>query len=417
MCLQGIQDPLQSTNMRDNEVLSLINQRSDAWFSVRTHAVVTGSSLYRALGFDGLKQQQCHFKKVYKNEPEETPSSETMKMMEHSTLNEINAVATLASKVLPIYYPDMYFVEEGCYSLSQHDTGLILVSPDGSLRNQTDGKLSEPVFGIEIKCPYPGKVYTTPVHYKLPVRYVPPIEMVTLNVNSLLYISYSEQSTVVLVADFDQDLWDKLCKVTTDLYPPDNATYPKRIHPDIKGIRKDMEAYTVNKVRKLCEVQSVKAIQCRHDQSAVTEPHHQTHSHNVNLNARETRTDDLQNTLHKAGECINHAYQLCRLKASEVLVFLLANLDRIQKHEVKHAVPVAYACKGYSMKTDTMRHMIRCVLEECYNRGLYTPIVAIDGQWYNIAVRDSSGNPLTLLQLQKDIYNEAKKETKSVARK
>ena len=33
------------------------------------------------------------------------------------------------------------------------------------------------------------------------------------------------------------------------------------------------------------------------------------------------------------------------------------------KKQVKHSAPVAYAFKGDSMKVDTMRHMIRCVLD------------------------------------------------------
>ena len=41
-------------------------------------------------------------------------------MTEHGTLNEINVVAILDSKVLPIGYPKTYFVEEGNYSLAQH---------------------------------------------------------------------------------------------------------------------------------------------------------------------------------------------------------------------------------------------------------------------------------------------------------
>ena len=61
-------------------------------------------------------------------------------MTEHGTHNEINVAATLVSKVLPIGYPKTYFVEEGSYSLSQHNMGIILVSPNCNLRNQTDGK-------------------------------------------------------------------------------------------------------------------------------------------------------------------------------------------------------------------------------------------------------------------------------------
>ena len=65
------------------------------------------------------------------------------------------------------------------------------------------------------------------------------------------------------------------------------------------------------------------------------------------------------------------------------------------------------------MKSDVMRSMIECVLEECYKRGLYTPVVSFDGQWFFLAVRDTSGKPLTILQLQKDAYAEAKHESKS----
>ena len=36
----------------------------------------------------------------------------------------------------------------------------------------------------------------------------------------------------------------------------------------------------------------------------------------------------------------------------------------------------------------------------------------ICGQWNNIAIRITHGNPITLLQLQKDVYHEAKKLNK-----
>jgi hypothetical protein len=34
------------------------------------------------------------------------------------------------------------------------------------------------------------------------------------------------------------------------------------------------------------------------------------------------------------------------------------------------------------------------------------------GQWYRLLVRDSNGRPLTKLQLQKDVFGEAKKTPK-----
>ncbi|MEW8545286.1 MAG: hypothetical protein AB2693_17325, partial [Candidatus Thiodiazotropha sp.] len=80
-----------------------------------------------------------------------------------------------------------------------------------------------PVMGVEIKCPYPGKVYSAPVHYGLPQYYIPQIlsEMVALNVSSLLFVTYSNQSSVVLVAEFDNELWTEIWSVVKDLYLSD----------------------------------------------------------------------------------------------------------------------------------------------------------------------------------------------------
>jgi hypothetical protein len=46
-------------------------------------------------------------------------------------------------------------------------------------------------------------------------------------------------------------------------------------------------------------------------------------------------------------------------------------------------------------------------------RNLHVPIISFDGQWYRVLVRDSNGYPLTQLQLQEDVFVEAKKTSKS----
>lgn len=238
--------------------------------------------------------------------------------------------------------------------------------------------------------------------------------MVALQVQSLLFVSYSGQSTVVLKATFDDVLWNKLWSIASDIYPSKDATYPKRLHPKIKPLRKEMERYTSENVFMLCEVPSANAILCNHN-SANTEPsvHHHFHVGPGRPTSTICELQDLQSTIHKASECIKTAWHLCRCKASEVLVFLIANLDRVHKPDMQHTVPIAYAFKGYSLKTEVMRNMIERVLNECYQHGLYTPVISFDGQWYCIAVRDKDGKPLTVLQLQKDTFSEAKRETKA----
>lgn len=118
----------------------LLKQRSEQWHQARSFAKVTGSTLHAALGFNGLEFQQKHFDMVCR--PIKPPElSETVKQrMQNGRENEIHAIATLASKFLPAFYPDLGYVEEGCYMESYQNEPFVVVSPDGSCRNIFDQK-------------------------------------------------------------------------------------------------------------------------------------------------------------------------------------------------------------------------------------------------------------------------------------
>ena len=124
----------------------------------------------------------------------------------------------------------------------------------------------------------------------------------------------------------------------------------------------------------------------------------------------------LSQVLHQSEKCIRESDALCVTKATEILVFVIADLDRLQISDIPQAVPIAYALKGYSMSVELMRRMLYDVLEACANRGLYTPIVSFDGQWSTLAMRSTTGKPLTILQhvqMQKDVWRESKATNKS----
>ena len=135
LCLKGITDVRSLCEAFCNDQLAFVKQKSEAWLWVRNKAVVTGSTCYNALGFDGLKKQHAHFNKVFCNAQPETYDTETLKRnsMQYGSEQEINAIATLVAKVLPVYLPDMCFCEEGCYVLpNSNDASKFVVSPDGS---------------------------------------------------------------------------------------------------------------------------------------------------------------------------------------------------------------------------------------------------------------------------------------------
>ena len=181
----------------------------------------------------------------------------------------------------------------------------------------------------------------------------------------------------------------------------------------MKVVRKDLERFTNTNVSFVCEVKSVKAISCCHDTVKKSLDRRILHQCLFTEDEIDVKTQEFQNMAYNCSLCIKTAWGLCRQKTTEVLVFLAANLDRIKKAESQHASPIAYALKGYSMKTKVMRLMLDRVLQVCYETGLYCPVISFDGQWYLIAIRDNNDKPLTMLQLQKDVFQEAKKISQS----
>ena len=186
---------LKEQKLGDSEELPsyLIKQRTQAWFDKRASAKATGSTLHKAIGLSTLKEKQSHFDKIVSDTSSEADLPESVQFaMKHGTDNELNAVGTLVSQVIPVYVDVALFYEEGCYSLpTDRDPHLIIVSPDGSCRK--DGI---PVSAIEIKCPVPGKKYTPDVHYTIPDYYVCQIlsEMTALETDHLLYVCWTPKS-------------------------------------------------------------------------------------------------------------------------------------------------------------------------------------------------------------------------------
>ncbi|KAH3784521.1 hypothetical protein DPMN_162478 [Dreissena polymorpha] len=109
----------------------------------------------------------------------------------------------------------------------------------------------------------------------------------------------------------------------------------------------------------------------------------------------------------------NDLYELTRERATEAVVFLCTDLDRNWKKEELKCAPVAWFPKGYSLKTTTMRTIAEHVHNMCHDAGIHVPCQSFDGQWHNIVVRSLTNSPLTVLALQKDVWNEVQKMKKS----
>ena len=80
---------------------------------------------------ESLKKQKQHVLKLEGKIDE----IETNEAINWGISNEINAMTTLVTKILPPYYPNIKYTEEGCYVTEESGHALFVVSPDGIGKN------------------------------------------------------------------------------------------------------------------------------------------------------------------------------------------------------------------------------------------------------------------------------------------
>ena len=385
-----------------------LKQRTEKWFAIRAESTVTGSTLNASLGLDTLKSQQEHFDYVKFGKDRPPPSAQVKEKMNYGTVNELHAVATLVAKVLPVLYPNMVYSEVGCVKRENNGVHYI-ISPDGRCDEKSNDNKETNTMAIEIKCPFPAPpgTYKLPVYYKIPKYYVPQIlsEMFALGVGHLLFLCYSRESTAVMQADFDPDLWSLMQKELEAVYTNDHR--PVKKSESVVILQNRINSYIDSHVTFLGEFVSVKGVECQGKSSSIDEPFCVNAS--VDKEDSMLKVSNLKVDLHETSKALNTSYQLNRMKASEFLGFMISDLDRMSSTSGIPAIPIAFGMKGYSLPTETLRRMLEYVLCECARAGLYVPICSFDGQWSRLTVRDQNDYPLTLLQLQKDVYQDVRK--------
>ena len=94
----------------------------------------------------------------------------------------------------------------------------------------------------------------------------------------------------------------------------------------------------------------------------------------------------------KAEDLTKESYQLARKKATEILTFLLSTTDREKSIHGIDNIPVAYALKGHSLSTETMRRMIEDVRNKCKEKGVNILCETCDGQCHKMFLVISTMN-------------------------
>ena len=151
-----------------------------------------------------------------------TFSDEQTRAMNHVVENEINAIGTLCSIVMPSICPELTYHEEGIYI--QDNIG---VSPDGTLRK--DGEVW---FAVEVKCPTNSdETYTFPVHYEVPARYIIQCIFEARNTQSMkgtLYMSWATATSTIFIVPRCKDIEALAIEIYKDIFEAKVTRRPSR---------------------------------------------------------------------------------------------------------------------------------------------------------------------------------------------
>jgi hypothetical protein len=183
--------------------------------------------------------------------------------MKYGQDNEIHAISTIVSKIMPIWYPNKKYFEEGCHVVHHKDQPFLLVSPDGSIRNTFQGGAA---LGIEVKCkPKPQYLQSTPVYYSIPTYYVVQLlcEMKVMNTDRLLFVCWSEESTVSFEVQFCDVLWQKVWDALLITYGEEDIIKPSRKPSYVPDLKEYLKKYVSEKVSFLGEFPSARAVHIR----------------------------------------------------------------------------------------------------------------------------------------------------------
>lgn len=386
----------------------LLKQRTPEWFRLRNTVKVTGSVMQKAAGLDTLASQREYFDIVIGGKDATPVTDIQQNAMDYGSKNEINAIATVVSKIVPVYYPGYTFYEEGAYMVkNEHGKEIAVVSPDGSLRYGSKKPIS-----LEIKCPFPQYSGATPVFYNVKKRHIVQslAESYVLGADEHLYISWSKQSATVFRMKSNVNLLKKVLDEVNNLYYTEIPKRPTRIEAESRTIKVEVKG-EVSKAELLCEVPSVVAASKPATRQSTKSPYYQAVK-TSSVTGTDLQITDVVQCIVKCKKTVLEAYNFQKPVASEVLIYLLSDMDRTWKLEIGHGLPVAFLYKGYSFPMYTARGILEKVLKACDDKAIHVSCVAFDGQFAPLKDFDSQDNPLSLFAFQRQYWTHIRKMSK-----
>jgi hypothetical protein len=231
------------------------------------------------------------------------------------------------------------------------------------------------------------------------------------NCATALYVSYGKESTTFIKLMFDPQIWAVIWDLMEELY----AEVPRKwmgVPGYKKQVTKDLKEYILCNSELLVEVPSCIGMQSPVDSSLADGPYFSPEAPAFTLTSSQSIADSIQVMCANSLPMVEDGYQVLREKATEILAFIITDVDRQFCHDIPPHMPLAYAMKGRCLPISTMREMMRRVRLRCQEAGTSILSESFDGQWAMMIFKDTNGLPLTRLQVAKRLWTHEKKKKK-----
>ena len=189
-----------------------------------------------------------------------------------------------------------------------------------------------------------------------------------------------------------------MLKTADELYGGDKLVVPTQLHTNIKHLKERVCDNIKMKTSFLCKAPSLKgdygSLKC----SDVIKSAYSV-TPNSELTEMSNQDVDYDSTIvsSEAIHFFTNTHTVLRSKASEIVVFMVTNKDRMNVDAVGYSFPVAYALKGSTM-TNADLHFMVDLLQDKFNRREIPILTEVyDGQWHNHITFDANGKSLTKL--------------------
>lgn len=449
--------------------IHFVKQRSNLWHTVRSQGRLTASTMYNALGLRDLPKQRSHFRQyVLKHAPKKFKPDEQAaidfgsrhevkrititKYIDHflilntftiiqSTLPivhslnysfQVHSISTLCTIFASAFLPECfhYFEVGSKYLDGELIKNLMVVSPDGIFkcsRKSDSTHVCKSIFNlpfhqeliVEVKSIFSAiqNKTLTPVLYEPRKCHIPQTaaQMAAWNTNAGIYVTAGLESMTVMYLEKDNELWDTLWHIAREFYDSEDVDLPDYMSDLNAACQAKLQHYIESKTQFFCELPLIKSVHPT-DEMDRMDSDIDTHfypykSCSATVTSRIQRDwqvaiEHWLEVLQDSRAAIKEAFQLERRKATELLMFVISNSDRISSKDCPLAIPVAYCLKGKSMSQKCMRTLLDYVFLHLYDEKTRILCTAMDGQWAGVVNRDRNDKPLTEFELQRDVWKQ-----------